>query len=162
MNGQSGRMNSVADFVGDFTGIHRAARQVRCIFQLHQSCLWAVIASAAYVRRDHLPVQDAVLGMNAARQAAGKRRHRGHLEIEDVRAVFANHFLPVMRVNFDGRLVAHASRGNEQARLALENLRRALLQAIDGRVLAVNVVTHFRLGHGASHSGRRPCHGVTA
>jgi hypothetical protein len=41
--------------------------------------------------------------------------------------------------------------GHEQRSLFAENFGGTLLQAIDGRVLAVNVVAHFGFRHGATH-----------
>ena len=89
-------------------------------------------------------------------------RHHRHLVLEDVAARLADHLLPVMGVQLDRDLVAHGSAGHKQRRFTAEDLRRALLQTVDGRVLAVNVVADFGFKHGAAHLGRRLGEGVAA
>ena len=89
-------------------------------------------------------------------------RHHRHLILEDVAALFADHLLAVMGVQLDRDLIAHGSAGHKQRGLAAEDLRRALLQPIDGWVFAINVVANFGLEHGAAHLGRRLGEGVAA
>src|SRR5581483_7167232 len=62
-------------------------------------------------------------------------------------------FLPGLGVNLDRDLISHGAAGNENRGFALENLRRALLQAVDCGVFAVNVVAYLGLSHGAAHVG---------
>jgi len=57
-----------------------------------------------------------------------------------VAALFANHFVAMMRPHLDGNEIPHATRGHKQRRLFPKNLRRALFQPVDRRVLAVNVI----------------------
>ncbi len=67
----------------------------------------------------------------------------------------ANDLLAVMGQNFDGRLVSHRAGSNEQGRLALKDLRGPVLQAVDGRIFAVDVVAHRGVVHGLAHRLRR-------
>ncbi len=93
---------------------------------------------------------------------AGEVRHHRHLVVEDMAALFADDLLPVRGVQLDRDLVAHGAAGHEQRRFASEDLRRALLQPIDGRVFAVNVVANLGFEHGAPHLGRGLGYGVGA
>ena len=102
-----------------------------------------------------LPRKNAALGRNGTNQAAGKDRRRGHLVIENVRARLGNHFLAGLREGANRNLVAHSARRHKQRRLAAKDLRRAPLEQIDGRVLAVNVVANFSRGHRRAHLRRR-------
>ena len=54
-------------------------------------------------------------------------------------------------VHREGDLVAHRPRGEEQRRLLAEQLRHHLLEPVDGRILAILLVAHLGLGHGAAH-----------
>ncbi len=58
--------------------------------------------------------------------------------------------------------VAHRARGDEEAGLLPEQRGRALLERIDGRVVAEDVVTDLRLRHRATHRGRGVGDGVRA
>ncbi len=59
-------------------------------------------------------------------------------------------------VEGDGRLVAHRPRRHvDRCRLA-HHLGRDLLEPVDRRVLAVDVVADLSLGHGPAHLRRRP------
>ena len=52
--------------------------------------------------------------------------------------------------------------GKTERRLATKNFRDARLQAVDGRVLGINVVADFGLGHRAAHGGRRTSNSIAA
>ena len=58
--------------------------------------------------------------------------------------------------------VAHRAARDEQAGLGAEQLRGALLERADGRVLAEHVVAELGLGHRAPHPGRGQGDGVGA
>ena len=61
-----------------------------------------------------------------------------------------------------GDEVAHRAGGDEQPGLLAEQLRGALLERDDGRVVAEDVVADLGLGHGPAHLGRRLRDGVGA
>jgi len=71
-----------------------------------------------------------------------------------VRPRFGDHFLSRLRVQADADLVAHGAGGHVERRLAAKGLGSALLQKIDGGVLAVNVVANLSRGHRRAHLGR--------
>ncbi|MNC77809.1 hypothetical protein D3C75_1298690 [compost metagenome] len=50
----------------------------------------------------------------------------------------------------------------EQRRLFTGQTDRFCLQSVDRGVIAVNIITHFCLGHGLAHRGAGAGHGVTA
>jgi hypothetical protein len=63
---------------------------------------------------------------------------------------------------FYGNEIAHAASGDEKSRFFIEDFGSALLEIVDGGVLAVNVVTNFSGGHGAAHFFAGTCDGVAA
>ena len=70
-------------------------------------------------------------------------------------AFFDHDFLTRPRVQLDGYLVSHRARRYKDRRFFFEDFRGALLQAIYGRIFAVNIVTDFGLSHRATHRGCR-------
>ena len=96
------------------------------------------------------------------RHTPGKMGQHGHLEVEDMAALFANDLLPGASVNFDGDLVPHSAAGNKNRGLASEYFCRTLFQPIDGWVFAVNIVANLGLRHRAAHFCRRLGDGVAA
>ena len=79
-----------------------------------------------------------------------------------MRARFADHFLPVLRMQADRDLIAHGAGGDKDCSFALENFRGALLQPVDRRVFAIDIVADFRGGHGGTHRRSWLGHGVAA
>src|SRR5258708_27287452 len=71
-----------------------------------------------------------------------------------MRALLADHFLAVLRMNANGYLVAHGTGGHKESSFFLENLRRQRLEAVDRGVFTIDVVPDLRLGHGAAHLRR--------
>ena len=70
-----------------------------------------------------------------------------------MRTRFADHLLAMLGMQLDADGVAHRAGRHEQRRFLARDLRGALLQAIDGRVFAINVVAHFGFGHGRRMAG---------
>src|ERR671925_1547085 len=70
----------------------------------------------------------------------------------------ADDFLSTRRMSHDASKIAHTAGRNEECSIAPEDLRRARLQPIDGRVLQVNVVANVGLGHRFAHGRRRLCY----
>ena len=84
----------------------------------------------------------------------------GHFPIEDVAALLADDFLSGLGVQLDRDLVAHRSRGHKNRRLTREDFSSTLLQSIDRRIFAINIVSDFGLGHGDAHFRRWFGHGI--
>src|SRR5262245_59064352 len=103
--------------------------------------------------RDSIPRENAgaVMAVHRARDAARKRGHGGHFEIEDMAPFFDDYFLTRSRVQLDCGLISHRAGGHEDRRLFFKDLSRALLQPIYSRVFAVNIVANFGFGHGPAH-----------
>src|ERR1035437_2105284 len=87
-----------------------------------------------------------------ARDAAGEPRHHGKFEVEQVRARFADHLLPVPRVELDGDGISHGAARQEERGFLTESRGARLLEAVDCRILAEHVVADLGFGHGAPHS----------
>jgi hypothetical protein len=58
--------------------------------------------------------------------------------------------------------IGHRPAGHEQGRLLAQELGGPLLEGDDGRIVAEDVVAHFRLVHGLAHCGRGMSDGVAA
>ena len=105
---------------------------------------------------DFIPSENstAIVAFHGTRQRTGERGHRGHFEIVNVAALFDDHFLPGPRVQFDRRLVSHGTGRHKKRCVFLKDFSRALLQTVDRRIFAVNVVADLGFGHSTPHRGR--------
>ena len=101
-------------------------------------------------------------GGDGADQAAGEPRGHGQLVVQQVRARIADDFLAMLGEHLDPDGVAHGAGGDEQGGLFPGDLGGALFQAVDGGVLAVDVVPHLGFHHGAPHGGGGLGHGIAA
>ncbi len=68
-----------------------------------------------------------------------------------VRRLAAEVFITAATVAHDRQQVGLGAGGGEQRRFKTQPLGGVGLQAVDGRVVAVNVISHFRAGHGIAH-----------
>ena len=71
-------------------------------------------------------------------------------------------FVAALAVREQRDQVGLRARGREQRRFMAEQLGRARLQAVDRRVVAVDVVAHFGRGHGGAHGRARAGDGVAS
>ena len=113
-------------------------------------------------RLDVRPGERAAGRNDWADQAAREAGCGGHLPVQNVRARLADDLLPWPRVQANGDLVAHGSRGHEEAGFAVKNLGGAALQQVDCGVFAVDVVANLGCGHGGAHLRRGTGYGVAA
>ena len=113
-------------------------------------------ASTAAGSNDALPV------VEGADLDAGVHRRRGRLVLADVRPGGAEHLRPRPGQEPEGDLVAHRPGRDVDGRLLANPGGGQLLQAVDRRVLAVDVVADLGLGHGPAHGGRGGRDGVGA
>src|SRR5262252_5638296 len=100
-------MRAIADFVRYLERKDRSTGQAASVLEFNQSSLSAIVRRRRDLLPDQRPGDHAILTVNGARLAAGKRRHGGRLQIDKVRPLFADDLLPVLRVAADGHLVAH-------------------------------------------------------
>ena len=77
-------------------------------------------------------------------------------------ARLADDFLAMLGVQADRRLIPHGAAGQKEPGLTAEDLRGARFQAIDGGILAVDVVANLGRSHGGAHRGRWLGDGVAA
>src|SRR5258708_1363485 len=149
-----------ADIIHLRRRIHRSTSHVVRIFQAHQGRLGIVINLRPDHRLDLLPSQTPVFPACPSRHAPGNRRHRRKLIQIHMAALFANHFIAVVRPHFDANQIPHAPRGNKQRRLFPKNLRRPFLQPVYCRVFSVHVIPNLRFRHRPPHLCSRPRHRV--
>ena len=110
MHGHAMRVGLGAKFTRARRRHYRTTGQIVRVFQGQKSCRRNVIDGVGVQRgRDVVPVQMpcAVAAFDGPRYDAGNRRHRRHLVIVDVAALFDDDFLARLCVQFDGDLVAH-------------------------------------------------------
>src|SRR5882672_7358580 len=157
---QTRGMRMVADVCNLRRRIDRSSGQVARVFQAHTRGLRIVLDLPLSDFLILLPGQHPVLPPCHSGHAPCNRRHRSQLIQIHVAALFADHFIPMVRPDLDRNQVPHASRRNKQRRFVSKNLRRTLLQAVDRWVFSVYVVADLRLRHRAPHLWRRPRHRV--
>ena len=136
---------------------HRTAGKVVRILKRDQTGRRDVIGGVGMQRaRNFIPSQNpaAVVALHRPRQHARECGHRRHFKVEDVAALFNDNLLAGSRVQFDCRLISHRTGRHKKRCFLLKDFSRALLQTIDRRIFAVNVVTDFGFGHCSPHRGR--------
>ena len=89
-------------------------------------------------------------------------RVAGRLVDDDVVLAAGDGLLAAAEVGHLGDEVAHRPRGDEQAGLLAEQLGGALLEGVDRRVVAEDVVADLGLGHRPAHRRGRVGDGVAA
>ena len=89
-------------------------------------------------------------------------RVAGGLVDDEVMLRAGDHLLAAAEVGHHRREVAHRAARDEQAGLLAEQLRGALLEGDDGRVVAEDVVADLGLGHRPAHGVGGPRDGVAA
>jgi len=143
VGGKAVRCGSLPDFfVGGERGYGATGHIVR-VLQADETGGGMVIKFGRDGAADLLPGEDAALGGDGARQAAGESGHHRHLPIEYVGAGFADDLLSVLSVEADGNLVAHSAGWNEDGGFPAEDFRGARFETVDGWVFPVDVVAHF-------------------
>ena len=88
--------------------------------------------------------------------AAGGAPFVGH----DVLAGTGHHQIAGSGEQAEGKLVGHRPRRNEDRRVLAHASRERILQGVDRRIFAVDVVADRSVGHRLSHRRRRLRHGV--
>ncbi len=121
-----------------------------------------MIVPAAHVRGDQIPGQYSVFSVNCAGHDPGKRRDHPHFIVVDVAAIFANDILAMARQDFDRSLVTHGPGDDVQTRFAAEDFCRPILKAVDGRIFAIDIISHLGIVHSRSHRRRRLGYSIAA
>jgi hypothetical protein len=101
-----------------------------------------------------------VASMNAAGRGADDDGVPSGLVPDDVRLGFRDDLAAALHLRHLADEVAHRAAGHEEAGFLAEELRRALLESDDRRVVAEHVVAELRIGHRAPHLGARVRDGV--
>ena len=81
---------------------------------------------------------------------------------EDVRVLLGEEHVARPPVELEGDLVRHRRGGEKDRSVVSEELGHALLELVDGRILAHLLVTDDGGGDGSTHPGRRSGNGVGA
>ena len=78
---------------------------------------------------------------------------------DDMRGAFDDDFLAWLRVEANGKLIAHRAGRHEERGLFPKHRGHHLLEAIHGGIFTVDIVPYVRARHGLSHgvSGFRDC-----
>src|SRR6266404_9424689 len=140
-------MRMIAD-VADLRGcIERAASHIVCVFEADECGLRVVINFGSNDGFNFRPVENSIFASSDPRHATSNCRHGGEFVEVDVATFLANDFVAVMRPNFYGDEVPHASGWNEQGGFFAENLRGASFQGAYGRIFLINVIADFGFSH---------------
>jgi len=102
-------------------------------------------------------------GVDAAESEGEKTRKGGRsagFVVEDVAVLFGGERVSGLGVDVEGDLIAEGAAGAEEGGFEAEGLGRELLELEDGGVVAENVVTEGRAGHGRVHGGGGTRNGV--
>ena len=91
---------------------------------------------------------------------AGQRGGAAGFVAQQVAAGAGQHHVAVAGERADRRLIGHRAARHEQCRRHAEALRGDRLQAVDGRILAVDVVADLGRGHRRAHRRGRAGDGV--
>jgi hypothetical protein len=91
---------------------------------------------------------------------AGDAGGVGGLGVEGVGGLAADDLVAGLAPGEVGDDVAHRAGGDVERGLLAEELGGALLEGVDGRILAEHVIAQLRLGHRPAHLGRRLGDGV--
>ena len=94
------------------------------------------------------------------RMNAAQSRRTALLVQEDVVHAADDQLVAAAAVGQDADQVAHGATGYEDGRFLAQDLGRHRFQAVDGRILAVDVVAQRGAGHRLSHGGSRHGHRV--
>ena len=142
----------------------RAAASVVRVLDHHQRRLRKVIVvRRAELGRKFVEIEFAVVGVGdrGEHDASQRRRAAGLVEI-GVRLRSDDRLGAARAMRQHRGQVAHRAARHEQRGLLAHHRRGHLLEPIDGRVFAVNVVTEFGARDRLAHLGRRQRHRVAA
>ena len=114
-------------------------------------------------RFDALEIECAV-GLEAEGLGLDAAEHRGSAALvpKGVAPLADDVLVPTLAVAENAEQISLRAARHEQGRLLAEHLRAQVLEAVDRRVLAIDVVTNLGCGHGGSHRRRGNGHGVAA
>ena len=112
-----------------------------------------IVFAAAQDGRDVLGSEDAVPPVEHHALRAPQRRDRAALVVDDVRAAVADDLVALARERTERDLVRHRPGGRPDGRFLAEQGGDPFLEAVDGRVVAEDVVADLRVVHGLAHAG---------
>ena len=140
---------AAAEVVGVLDGDERRRDEVRPLVGAHE-------------RAQLVGVEQAARCIPRARRDARQRGSRAELGAHHVRLRVADQLLPRLHVHAQPELVGERAGGGEQAGVLAEQVGHALLERVDGRVLAVDVVADLGVGHRRAHACGGTGDGVAA
>ena len=149
----AGLMGHVADGLGVGGGHHHAAAPVMGVLKAEHGGGGEMGVALGPDGAGHVVWVDAALGVVG--HQAGLGSGQGGLSPafvpEHVGLVAHDDLVAPVAVGQSGDEVAHGAAGGQQAGFLAQHGGGPLLQLINGRVLAENVVAHLGLGHGPAH-----------
>ncbi len=155
-------LSEVANVADGLNGINRAPAPVMGILQADQPG-WGMVGvfAAADLRGDLLSGDDPALTMDLIDLHPGKGRDATGFGAKGMVALLHDNFVTRLGLGLDAELVGHGAGRDEESCFKAQQIGGHLLQVIDRRVFAKNVVAHFRIGHGQAHGLGRLCNGIT-
>jgi len=154
--GQAGGALDVLDRVD------RAAAAVVGVLEANEGGRAVMDVLGSNVGLDLFRSHDAARSINEVDLDAGECGDGGALVVVGVGFCFDDNLVAWAGPGLDCHLVGHDAGGDEEGGLHPVEFGTHLLEAVDGRVLALDVVADLGLCHGLSHGGRGPGHCVAS
>src|SRR5262249_52493556 len=142
--------------------INLSATAIVRVLQTDKACAYQVIVLGPDLVLELRHVENAAVAGKSTTGHAAVNRRPARLGIVDVATRAAEQLVARLGMDANGDGVRHGSRRHEQGGLLAQQSGHALLQPVDRRVLAEDVVADLGGGHRCSHAGRWPGHGIAA
>ena len=137
---------------------HPAAAHVGGLLDRHEARARHVAVIRPERLLDRLGREHAAVAVEAVDHRAGQLRRAAGLGHDRVRPAVKQQLVAAgADVQPEADPVAHRAAREEQARLVPEQLGHPILEAVDGRVLPLLLVTHLRAGDGLAHAVGGAC-----
>src|SRR5262249_38011609 len=139
-----------------------AAATVAPALQADEPRFNQMIVDGPYLALELADVDDAVVAVDGPAGHAREHGRAADLELIDVAARLAEHLVAGLRVGLDADLVRHRAGGDEQCGFLAEEVGDFLLEPVDRRIFAEDIVAQLGAHHGGTHAGGGAGDGVAA
>ncbi len=148
------RQSEVVNVANRLRGIYGAAASVVRVFEADQAG-WGVmrVLPAANLRGNLVGGDDAALSSNLIDLHAREGCDPAGFGAKGVIALFHDNFITGLGMGLDAELVGHGTGRDKQSCFIAEKIGGHVLQAIDRRVFAKDIVADLSVCHGLSHLG---------
>ena len=129
-----------------------SAADVLCILQADQACNRVMHVLGADGGKNILEGEGAIRFVgNRTGLYPSQCRHTPRFIQIDMGPVSNDHFIPALAVYEQGQQVPHRPRRDKDRRFLAHHPCSQVLQPVDCGIIAVDIIPHFRFGHGLAH-----------